>query len=45
MLHVVPKMGLFQVFSDVTVMLGGFGLLVLDGKKLAGAAACSHLSI
>lgn len=32
--HVVPKLGLLQVISDVTVMLGGFGSLVLDGKKL-----------
>lgn len=32
--HVVPKLGLLQVISDVTVVLGGFGSLVLDGKKL-----------
>lgn len=31
--HVVPKLGLLQVISDVTVVLGGFGSLVLDGKK------------
>lgn len=32
-LHVVPKMGLFQVFSDVTVMLGGFWVASFGWKE------------
>lgn len=39
--HVDPKLGLFQVFSDVMVMLDGFGPLVLGGKKLVGAAVAA----
>lgn len=38
--HVASKLGLSQVLRGVAALLGGFGSLLLDGKKLIGAATC-----